>query len=344
MDIVLSRIIAGVTRFSHNSRTFLVKPPTRLQRLIGQEIYEEAYASNLRDGLYSNDELLDYLLENAFWDDSRQQLLNSLPKKLEELKVDLFQTKFKTETKRFLRGELASVKKKYEQLYAERHEHDSLGAAGCAQMARAKYVIGIGLYGPNGQPRFTDDDFWGSNDPILESAITAVNNNAVADTILRALARNDEWRTIANAGKRENGVFGCAAADLTDEQRNLLNWSSLYDNVYEHPECPSDDIIEEDDALDGWLILQRRDRSKRQTEKDGENLIENEKIRNSGEVFVFAETEEDAARVDDLNDDYAKAVKRQRARVIKEKGALTNLELPDVQQQVRMDFNNLGRG
>ena len=40
----------------------------------------------------------------------------------------------------------------------------------------------------------------------------------------------------------------------------------MYDNVYESHERPNDKIIEDDDCLDGWFIVQRRKHEKDKNE------------------------------------------------------------------------------
>ena len=32
----------------------------------------------------------------------------------------------------------------------------------------------------------------------------------------------------------------------------------MYSKIYEYPECPDDAIIEDDDALDGWMLNQQK--------------------------------------------------------------------------------------
>ena len=92
------------------------------------------------------------------------------------------------------------------------------------------------------------------------------------------------WRGYWNADK--TNIFDKCTTELTDEQRALLNISRMYDNIYEHPECPDDKIIEDDDALDGWMILQKRknDKDKKKSQFDSSNP----NLKNSGEVFVMS--------------------------------------------------------
>ena len=41
------------------------------------------------------------------------------------------------------------------------------------------------------------------------------------------------------------------------DQKNILILSRMYDNVQESLDCPADDIMQDDDMLDGWFIHQK---------------------------------------------------------------------------------------
>ena len=42
----------------------------------------------------------------------------------------------------------------------------------------------------------------------------------------------------------------------------------MYDNIQESMDCPTEDVINDDDMLDGWFIVQNRKREKDKKEKD----------------------------------------------------------------------------
>jgi len=140
------------------------------------------------------------------------------------------------------------------------------------------------------------------------------------------------------ARKCERGLFGIAAVDMTDEQRNLVSWSGLYENIQQHPNCPSDEVLEDDDLLDGWMIEQRKERERSHNQKQADGIT-NEKIRNADEVFLMADTDDDARKIDELNDERAKHIKRQRFKVLKEKGTVNELDMPDTRQELIRQVN-----
>jgi hypothetical protein len=112
-------------------------------------------------------------------------------------------------------------------------------------------------------------------------------------------------------------------------------YARMYDNVSESPEAPIEEIIADDICLDGWFVEQRKkqDKMKKQNQVDG--MISNDKIKNSGEVFVMAQDNKDAQEIYDLNDGLARNTVKQRQAQIEGKEDMMNFkELADVKQDI----------
>ena len=108
----------------------------------------------------------------------------------------------------------------------------------------------------------------------------------------------------------------------------------MYDNIQESMECPSDKVIEDDDALDGWFIEQRRKNEREKAVGVIEDSIQNDKIKNSQEVIVFADNKTDAKTIHEMNSPNSKVIKKERQEVIKEKGSAVDLDFAD--QKMRL--------
>ena len=118
-------------------------------------------------------------------------------------------------------------------------------------------------------------------------------------------------------------------------------WSRMYDNVYESMECPTDDVIEDDDMLDGWFILQRKKREKDKAEQEIQSQTNNQKISQSAEIFVFADNKESAKKINETNSVHSQAVKKQRMAVIQSKGEASDLDFQDQQLKIRTQQNEM---
>lgn len=343
-ELLIARICSGSVRIVIASRgrdkTYLVKRPGRDHAYVAAELYLEVFRESELEGLYDEEELMSFLLDNGLWDEESDKLLKALPKEVEEFKVKLYRSSFKSKEKLVIRKALEIAKAKMQELYSTRNAYGHLSCSGASAIAKTRYLVGSSLYTSSGVRVFGDDDFWESESGLLDDVLSSISRCRIDESEMRELARTDPWRSLWNCGKTGE-VFGVCAADYTDEQRALVNWTMLYDNVYGHPECPSDDVVADDDLLDGWMILQRREREKKLSTKEGEELISNEKIRNSQEVFLVAETVDDARKVVDLNDEFGKVVQRRRFKHLKDKGEVDELDMPDTRQRLRMEMTQM---
>tara|TARA_A100001201_G_scaffold132629_1_gene119295 strand:- start:739 stop:1089 length:351 start_codon:yes stop_codon:yes gene_type:complete len=107
----------------------------------------------------------------------------------------------------------------------------------------------------------------------------------------------------------------------------------MYDSIYESMETPSDEIIEDDYAIDGWFIAQRRKRDDDRKSSGGNNLPD------AAEVFIPVGSNKEAARVYDMNTQEGKNILKSQSKDIKEKGNVKESELSHVKQDLAMKAN-----
>lgn len=152
------------------------------------------------------------------------------------------------------------------------------------------------------------------------------NNVSVSD--IRKLARSDYWQNMVRAKSPFKYL------PLTDEQIALSTYSNLYKNIYEHAECPTGDIIGDDDLLDGWLISQNKDNKKKKQTSYGN------KIDSSKEIFVMAQGQEHANEIYEMNSEEARAIQQVRFKQMKKQGAVPFGKFADVQRERVVQQNN----
>jgi len=93
-------------------------------------------------------------------------------------------------------------------------------------------------------------------------------------------------------------------------------------------DCPDNDVINDDDMLDGWFIIQNKKREREKKENQFENST-SDKIKNSDEVFVMSSSTKEDAKINDLNSPMSKQIKKQREAVINKKGGAEQHEFAD---------------
>jgi hypothetical protein len=338
--LLLARIASGIWRSPSRYRSLRVevRPPSALVRYEAEEAYQQAYRQAELEGCYNDHELLAFLLEHSLWDATRQDMLAVFPKDIEEFKLKLYELAFKSREREAVRAALAKAKARLEELYAQRHSHDHLSCAGVAAAARQRHLVSRCLYTSAGTLLFPEGVEEGDTSCVLEDVLTGLATERLAEAELRELAREEPWRSCWVCKSAEASIFGVAFTDYTEEQRALVGWSGLYDSVYEHPDCPADAVIADDDLLDGWLIAQRRARDKKRLQKEAEGLLGSDKLKGAQEVFIVAQTAEDARKIDAFNDAEAAAIKKARMNLLAKQGTVNEVDMPDTKRRLQTEM------
>ena len=117
----------------------------------------------------------------------------------------------------------------------------------------------------------------------------------------------------------------------------------MYDKIYEHPESPSEEIINDDDALDGWMIFNQEEIKKQKKEKGVDSMM-SEKVRNSSEVFLMAGNDKEQAKdILDLNSKTGLQKIKARFDATKDGNVVPDSELPDVRGEIQQQLRELSR-
>ncbi|NCA30865.1 MAG: hypothetical protein EBS93_09130, partial [Chitinophagia bacterium] len=121
----------------------------------------------------------------------------------------------------------------------------------------------------------------------------------------------------------------------TDEQKTLVVLTKMYDSAYQHPECPPDSVIEDDDMFDGWMIVQKRENEKIKNKNRTEKMLEGKNLNKAGEVFIMANSQEEANNIYDLNESASRHIIKERESIIKQsQGIIDVAQLPDIQRNL----------
>ena len=334
IEKIFNQILSGYLKFQYNGAYFKLAYPPIDCRYEADIIHDNILELAELNGLFDEEELLDFLYENDIWSDKKEKQLESLKKDIEEFKVKMYGLTLKTTEREVARKALRLAEKTATNLSKERHSYDYVSSMGAAKIAKENYLVLSSLQDNFGNYIFNNNIIDEPSD-ILMPLVSFYHKNRVLDKDIRVVARTDPWRTSWVLSKDVHQIFGKLVYNLTEEQRILCSFSKMYDNIYESPECPHESVISDDDLLDGWLIIQHRKRDKEQNTKVVEEKIGyNPKIKNADEVYVFADTQQDAKKIEDMNDIGAKVIKQQRMNAIKKAGGQINEEaLPDMRQK-----------
>lgn len=322
INSLLYRIIKGRLRFRVGGLYLHIYEPDSDLIERSYDIYEETYDNSYYGGAYVQEEIINKLIEENIWTPLDDKTMESINKEVEDLKVNCFQNFYKKSELFKLKRQIAHKNKEIEKILTRKHSLDFLSCEYMAETARQNWLIANNCYLDGAPVSWNSFDF--------NSVYSFYKENILSSPTIREIARSNYWRPIWSAGKKIE-LFDRPAVDLTRDQITLCSYSFMYDNVYEHPESPAEEVIFDDDCLDGWFIYQRRKHEKEKKSQEVEGLINNPKIKNSKEVFIMAKNKKDADAVTDLNDGLSRSIIEQRKQVIKEKGSVKDTDFGDVQ-------------
>jgi hypothetical protein len=335
-EYLVARILAGIQTIKYGHLLYYLVPPTPLQLYRANEIYQEVCNATQATKPLTSVTLKEWMLENGLWTEQNDLELQKIKKQIEDDKVTLYKTAFRTVYADKCREVLRQHRDEMTALLAKLHQFDYTTVEGLASMAKQQYLIGACLQTTSRQYVFPDESFMDADNGLINFTQETIYKNRLSETDFRDIARNEPWRQYWGANK--HNVLGKSSVEMSEEQRILILWSKMYDSISENPDCPHDDVIEDDDMLDGWLIIQRREREARLIQKRGEDQISgNKKIAGAQEVFIMADTMEDARKLTSaLNSTEAEVVRRQRAAALSQHGELDHFKLPDKHREVQM--------
>ena len=328
-DLLIARISCGFLRCNINNNFYILTTPSNQTKYIANELYKKIYEDCLFSDMYFQEDMFDILIQEGIWDENKETRLDGLKKDVDEIKLKLFQVTLNERDNYIVRTQLSKAKTEIEDLEYQRHCYDHVTAEGVALMARQRFLIGCSLKYEDGKNYWENSDNWDNPDGLIDKIMELSTQNRIIESEYREIARTDPWTRTWSTCKNPKDIFGVNIIDLNDEQKTLLAWSILYDNVMEHPERPSEDVIEDDDRLDGWMIYHRKQRDKDNFKRKIAQKTSNPNIANAQEVYVMPDTYDEISKIDDLNEGISRIMKSKRMAALKEKGQLHELEMPD---------------
>ena len=300
MDIesLVYKIITGYYYITIDDTAYKVLHPTLKIKQSAHLLYSDAMQKNKFDSpnWIKDRDKDNILLSNQIWSQTQETELEAFLKKLEDMKIELYLKFGDPIMKQKIKQSLGSGKKEVHKMHAKKMSMDHMTLESYAHNLKNEQIIINTVFHMDGTPVFTEKDVGAD---LLESFIGAIAENSIDMDMLRVVARSDIWRSYWDAAK--SNIFPPPAYDWTDEQRLLINISKMYDSVREHPECPEEGVIDDDDALDGWILFNKRRADKDRKKNKVMDAIGG-KYKNANEIFVVTHSAEESQEIFAMND------------------------------------------
>lgn len=299
------------------------------------EIYEEIYQKAYEKGVMIKEEAHQLLIEKEFYSPFDDMEIEKLKQDQENLKVECYKNFMKARQLPLIKNLLRETERKLGKIYRKRNQFDHLTCEGTATLAQWNWIIENSTY-YKGTTKLYD---W--EKVSVNTVMSYYESCVIGSEDFRKIARSDTWRPMWNLGKKTGNLFTRPVSMMTRDQIALCSFSTMYDNVYESTESPPERVIEDDDCLDGWFVEQKKKHERLKKEQEADALTNNPKIANAAEVFVMAESDEEAQYVDGFNSVQARNIKNERMDIIKGKANVSDIHFPDVAMDIGVQQNNL---
>ena len=332
------RILTGVIICTVNDKKYIIKEPSSIQKIIADEIYDESFAEAKNKKVFTKQEMVDYLISRKMWSEEKEFRFNEIPEQVEQLKTQLYTAYKNFKSRDPIRKQLKKIRIEMTALSYERDTFSTTTAEGYSDICRQKYLICCNTFDRNNINIWSDGDYLSKDSVIVDSVMNQYLYALKTNSFIRELSRSEPFVSFWSAGKIESSVFGVPAKDLNDSQLTIVSWAKLYDSISQSPNCPPDEVVQDDDMLDGWLILENRKREQEKSKAMAEKGMS--KNSNADEVYYFADNKQDANRIVSLNDSHGKrAIKQREAEVRRAGGELRAEKTTDAQLEMRKMSN-----
>lgn len=256
--------------------TLLVKDPTIKDRNLYAFQKKRAFEKAIQEGVPTEEELLLSAKESDYWTQEDELIYKNADEDIQFLKSEKKRQKIKSRIRRY-EEQIQAAEEKRKEVTAKRLELLTNSAEYYAHQASIYYLLKNSILDEDGDLLWPDEEaflFDQDNYPILVVFLAKqILNGGIKDTAeYRKVARSPEWRIIwVSAKENLQSIFNRPISDLSMRQTLLIYWSRVYDSVYEDPDRPSQEIIDDDDRLDDWLA-NRDDRKSEEKKKSSKKL------------------------------------------------------------------------
>lgn len=337
LEKILYRIILGYYYIDIHNETYKVLSPSIEIKYLSEILYDKTIEENKYDKRWlTDDEIEYYLLINNLWNKNEETTLKAVEKSIEDTKIDIFQNFINFKIKDKFKRQLKSLENQYIKLLNKKRSLDSLGIKEYASSIKNEFIIQNCIYDKNNNLLFNQKEDNCNHNKLHNIFIREIIDQTIQVSDMKALARSDLWRSYILSCKLEKDLI-----NITDDYKYLINLHKMYDNARQHPEAPSEDIINDDDALDGWFLFHNRKAAQEKKKNLMQNKVGN---KNNQHNFIFASSPEEAQAIMDSNNPREKLFAEQLIETAKAKPEEKWENIPIVKQELlnRLSEQNLG--
>lgn len=330
LNKILYRIILGYYYIHIGNSKYKIVYPNLNIKYESEILYDSIIEENKYDKTWLTDEEIQFQLNVlGLWNNDKEKSLKDMESILEDTKVELYLFFSNQEKKNKLKKQIQKIIQEIAKLLNEKNILNHLSIREYAFNIKNEFIIMNTVYDKYEKLYFKNPQKNTYEHRKLQSFMKEILDNVLLPHEIRELAKSDIWKSYISVISMKQNI-----KNINDDYKNLINIHQMYEGAKQHPECPSDEILKDDDALDGWFIFQSRKATK---EKKKNAILDRVggNIKNAGEVFLMTTDREETKDIYSLNDLEANRNIQEIKKLHKEKGSVAWKDLPFVQRQVR---------
>lgn len=336
VELLLHRILCGSLYFYFQQEKYELRSCSNTVRYEADLLYDKIINDEKYNDWIREENMIYTMINLGLWHKQTDSFIKQLNNKIDNYKVELFQNFATTSKHPKIRKNLDNTRYELNKILNTKQDFFNNTLEGYAMSIKNEHIICNSLYKNN--KRVLQSDSSNANTySFFNSLIMEINKYSISINKLKNVAKSQVWKSYWNASK-EN-VFPGTVSEWTDDQRGLVNLSKMYDSVYEHPDCPNDKVIEDDDMLDGWMIVQKKKNEKQKTQKTIDDM--NPNLKNAQEVFLMASNTEEVDNIIGLNSEQSLYRMKEKIAAINQAGSIDDSMLPDTQRQIMNQANEM---
>ena len=336
-EFFIAMIRSGNTYLDKDGVSLVIRPQTIEQSFFACKAYNNAYEQGYIDGMMTEEEMLEWMENSELWTKEDDAKVEGLKKDIEKLKIEIFNARNNPHLRETIRKYIRAGELQLGATINKKHSYFSNTREGFAALEKTSWYIKNHTY--------INDKLYDFSDLSLSYVIDEWQSSILSDSQIRELARNEPWKSLWAIKNGSVKLFhNKENEELTHNQKNLLIWSQMYDNIQESMDCPSKEAIEDDDVLDGWFIVQAKKREQEKLKQETDENTQSEKIKNAEEVFLMSKSKEDISKIHNMNDTNNQRVKKQRKDLINKRGTVEHHEFFDQRLKIQAEQTNKMRG
>jgi len=330
IDILLYRIICGYYHVEYNNEKLKIIYPSIEIKYQAEQLYFSILDDHKFDTeWYSDLDLKMFLEKNQIWNNEKENSLKNQQLLLEKAKIDLYKDFTNNDLKKRHKKLISSLFTVINNLSIEKESFNYLTLPFFASTIKHEYILMNTVY------NHCDQLFLSHNSDYrtMQEISLLVLKKQINMNMLRKIARSDIWKSYYY----DNSMYPNGSLNTNDDYRNLINLTKMYESIKQHPECPTEEVIADDDALDGRFLVQKQKSTKEKQKNQVLDRVRGNKIKDAKELFVITQDTQETDQIFGLNDPKTMRDIKTSIDIAKQKGKVAWTDLEHVIEEKLME-------